>query len=232
MRYIFLIHQLLCGILKYLASVYDPLGIASPILLLGKLIFREICDLKVGWDIPLPRDVCGKWNKWKAELPSSINIPRAIPRLHEKIDYIDVHTFGDASIKGLCTAVYAVVKQGESISQGLLASKSRLAKKGITIPRLELVAAHMSANIMDNTREALSGLPINRTVAWSDSTVALHWIKGDGSYKQFVKNRSDKIREKRGIEWRHVSGDDNPSDIGNRESSEEKMPDIWWKGPA
>ena len=138
-----------------------------------------------------------------------------------------MHTFGDTSIKGLCTAVYAVVKQGESISQGLLASKSRLAKKGITIPRLELVAAHMSANIMDNTREALSGLPINRTVAWSDSTVALHWIKGDGSYKQFVKNRSDKIRDKRGIEWRHVSGDDNPSDIGSRGSSEEKMPDIW-----
>ena len=117
-----------------------------------------------------------------------------------KIDYIDIHTFGDASKKGLCTAIYAVVKQGKKTYQGLLAAKARLAKKGLTIPRLELVSAHMSANQMDNAKQALSGLPINRTVAWSDSTVALHWIKGNGTYKQFVKSRSDKIREKKGIE--------------------------------
>ena len=42
------------GILQYLAFVYDPLGLVSPVLLLGKLIFREVCDLKIGWDKPLP----------------------------------------------------------------------------------------------------------------------------------------------------------------------------------
>ena len=220
------------GILKYLASIYDPLGITSPVLLLGKMIFREICDLKVGWDTPLPISISNQWRQWKRQLPSCITIPRAIPGLPLKIDYIDIHTFGDASKKGLCTAIYAVVKQGKKTYQGLLAAKARLAKKGLTIPRLELVSAHMSANQMDNAKQALSGLPINRTVAWSDSTVALHWIKGNGTYKQFVKSRSDKIREKQGIEWRHVSSGDNPADIGSRGSSEAKIPDLWWRGPS
>ena len=36
------------GILQYLASLYDSLGLVSPVLLLGKLIFPKVCDLKIG----------------------------------------------------------------------------------------------------------------------------------------------------------------------------------------
>ena len=43
------------GILKYLASIYDPLGIVSPITLAGKIIYRMICDSKLGWDQQLPK---------------------------------------------------------------------------------------------------------------------------------------------------------------------------------
>ena len=35
------------GILAYLAKVYDPLGLISPMLLEGKIIYRELCEAKV-----------------------------------------------------------------------------------------------------------------------------------------------------------------------------------------
>ena len=39
-------------VLRQLAKVYDPLGLASPSTLLGKLIFSDICDSKIAWEAP------------------------------------------------------------------------------------------------------------------------------------------------------------------------------------
>ena len=44
-------------VLQTLASIFDPLGKAAPILLTGKNIFREICDRKIPWDKVLPYDL-------------------------------------------------------------------------------------------------------------------------------------------------------------------------------
>ena len=37
-------------LLTSLAKVNDPLGLASPIASQGKLIFRDVCDSKIGWE--------------------------------------------------------------------------------------------------------------------------------------------------------------------------------------
>lgn len=71
------------------------------------------------------------------------------------IQSIDLHAFGDTSGKGVSAAVYAVVEQSSGTNQGLMAAKSRLAKKGLTIPRLELVSGHMATNLVHNVKEAL-----------------------------------------------------------------------------
>ena len=85
-------------------------------------------------------------------------------------------------------------KISSCMSRGLLAAKSRLAKKGLTIPRLELVSAHMAANLAENVKNAPEGQPVRSVHEWLDSTVALHWIREEGSaYKQFVANRVNKI---------------------------------------
>lgn len=57
----------------------------------------------------------------------------------------------------MSTAVNAVTHQSSGVSQGLVTAKSRLAKKGLTIPRLELVAGHMTPNLVSNVRDALKG---------------------------------------------------------------------------
>ena len=40
-------------ILSRLAKIYDPLGLASPLTLQGKLIYRETCATKLAWDTDL-----------------------------------------------------------------------------------------------------------------------------------------------------------------------------------
>ena len=61
---------------------------------------------------------------------------------------------------GTAACVYAVVAQPSGVSQGLLSAKSRLAKKGLTIPRLELVSGHMAAYLLATIRNSLTGLPV------------------------------------------------------------------------
>ena len=81
------------------------------------------------------------------------------------------------------------MQQGEVKTQGLVCTKSRLAKQNLTIPRLELVAAHMATNLVSNVKKAIDNCDKIETHCWSDSTVALHWINGSGDYRQFVSNR-------------------------------------------
>ena len=89
----------------------------------------------------------------------------------------------------MAAAVYAVVVQEKGVNQGLIASRARLAKKRLTIPRLELVSGHMAVNLLTNVSVALEEFPVTGKYCWLDSTVALHWIRSPGEYKQFVSNR-------------------------------------------
>ncbi|XP_065058645.1 uncharacterized protein LOC135686359 [Rhopilema esculentum] len=218
-------------LLQHLASIYDPLGIISPITLVGKIIFRDACKQGVKWDEGLPKDLNERFVQWSKNLPERVAIPRSIPTKEGRITSIELHVFGDASIDGVAAIVYAVIRQESEKSQGLLVAKSRLAKNNLTIPRLELVAAHMAANLVDNVVRALEGHPIENVYAWLDSTVALHWVRGENRYKQFVSNRVSKIKEKDYIVWRHVPSELNPADIASRGSNIKKLTDDWFRGP-
>jgi hypothetical protein len=70
---------------------------------------------------------------------------------------------------------------------------------------------------VSNVRTALSGYPVRAVFGWLDSLVALHWIKGGRTYKQFVSYRVRKINEKDFIMWRHVGTDYNPADRGSED---------------
>ena len=219
------------GILRNLASIYDPLGFASPVTLLGKFVYRECCDEHLTWDTELPENIERQWMSFEKNLPTVIEVPRSLCFFQEPIRAVDLHVFGDTSGKGTSAVVYAVIIQDSGISQGLLAAKARLAKKNMSIPRLELVSAHMAANLVANVKDALQGFPIGDIYGWLDSSVALHWIKGNGNYKQFVANRVKLITEKNYIIWRHVRTSDNPADIGSRGEKASKLSEVWLNGP-
>ena len=72
----------------------------------------------------------------------------------------------------------------------------------------------MAVNLVD-VREALTGFPVKKVCCWLDSSVALHWIKGNRDYKQFVANRVEKINSHQDVIWRYVRTADNPVDPGS-----------------
>ncbi|KAK3742407.1 hypothetical protein QZH41_020716, partial [Actinostola sp. cb2023] len=218
------------GLLARLSRIFDPLGFVSPTTLCGKLLYREACELKAAWDAPFPDELTRKLSKWEKMLPERVTIPRQLATQRNHITNIDLHCFGDASGQGVAAAVYAVVSQPTGVNVGLVAAKARLAKQGLTIPRLELVSGHMAVNLITNTRDALKGFPVGELQCWLDSTVALHWIRGAGEYKQFVSNRAHKIQQHKDVKWRHVSSQDNPADLGSRGGRVDKA-ELWWRGP-
>ncbi|XP_035205973.1 uncharacterized protein LOC118181004 [Stegodyphus dumicola] len=70
---------------------------------------------------------------------------------------------------------------------------------------------------------------------WTDSLIALHWIKGKASkWKPFVSNRVSEIQSRTDpADWNHCSGQDNPADFISRGATVEKFmsSSIWMQGP-
>lgn len=196
----------------------------------GKLIYRRVCESKTPWDTQLQHMHLRQWRKWEKSLPLEQRVPRAIVQHREPVDELELHAFGDASREGVGAAVYAVARQRTGTTQRLVAAKSRLAKQGLTIPRLELISAHMATNLVTNVLNALDNLPTPKVYAWLDSTVALHWINSGGQYKQFVQNRVAKIQVHKNIKWRYVPTSENPADLASR-GGPAQNPASWYEGP-
>ncbi|XP_064647111.1 uncharacterized protein LOC135499967 [Lineus longissimus] len=52
------------GVLATIGSVYGPLGMAAPVVLVGKRILQELCADGADWDDPLPENLRAKWETW------------------------------------------------------------------------------------------------------------------------------------------------------------------------
>ena len=102
-------------------------------LLIDKKLFRNLCYLRIPWDNEIPQEIENEWVKLANDLNIQIEIPRSIS-IRETITNIYIHLFSDASINRVCTIAYAVIYQPNTTSQGLITSKSKLAKIDLTIP--------------------------------------------------------------------------------------------------
>ena len=160
-----------------------------------------MCKTKAPWDADIREPLRRRWNVWEKSLPKEVTVPRLIVNYREPVLSVELHRFGDASTKGVGVVVYSVVRRSGTTQQ-LVAAKSRRAKEGLTIPRLELISAHMATNLVKNVQNALENLPEPTIYGLLDNTVALYWIHG-GQYRQFVANRVSKIKQHPEIVWRH-----------------------------
>ncbi len=124
------------------------------------MLYQGICDQKLAWDKQLPSEMKRAWKKWLCRLLQQVSVPRSLAEYHEPIQSIRLHGFGDASGDGVGATAFAVVTQKSGTTQQLVAAKARLAKRGLTIPRLEFVAVHMVTNLLMNVKDALSGFPV------------------------------------------------------------------------
>ena len=75
----------------------------------------------------------------------------------------------------------------------------------------------MACNLIPSVKSALKNQNVTTSVTgWTDSTVVLYWLNGQGSYNQFVRNRVNKILERDNINWQYVPTRENPADLGSR----------------
>ena len=51
-------------ILSSLATLFDPLGLLSPIGVQARVLFQNLCVGKIDWDDPIPREKEEEWNEW------------------------------------------------------------------------------------------------------------------------------------------------------------------------
>ncbi len=80
-----------------------------------------------------------------------------------------------------------------------------------------------------------SELPLSQPSYFTDSKVALYWIKRqEKEWKPFVQNRVNQIRSLSSVDqWHHCPGAENPADIPSRGMDPRQLSNsaIWLRGP-
>ena len=223
-------------ILSEVAKLFDPLGWLAPVVIKAKLLIQELWLEKLNWDETVPNKITQEWSKFQAELSNVEKI--VIPRwtCQTKSSQIELHGFCDASEKAYGAAIYIKDANNDQSKTALLTAKSKIApvKTKTTLPRLELCSAVLLARLLSKT---IAALPSQQTsvYAWTDSMIALSWIKGDPTkWKTFVANRvSEIVKLLPSQHWHHVKTEDNPADVVSRgmEPSKLKNYSPWWHGP-
>ena len=192
------------GLLSLLASMFDPVGLISPVIVCMKMLFQDVCRENLGWDDELEGKAKKKWSEWVLDLSKikEISVSRCIydsPK-HEVLE-CSLHGFGDASNNAYCAVVYFVCHTQDGTHARLLTSRSRVAPlKALTIPRLELMSARILAQLMSTVKKALEAqVTLSGTRYFLDSKTAICWIQNRGEWKQFVRHRVNEILRKGGI---------------------------------
>ena len=228
------------GCLSTMSSMFDPLGIVSPVLLSAKRVMQRTWQLQLRWDEELPEDLLKGWRSWKTDLKllNELNIPRCY-FAEGCIDSssLQLHHFCDASEIGYGTVSYLRKESNDgSVECALVMAKSRTAPlQYVSIPRLELQAATVAVRMHRLIVKEID-LTISSTTFWTDSNITLQYINNESRrFKTYVANRVAEIREiSQPTQWRHCPGILNPADDASRGLTASEVLDNgrWLQGPA
>lgn len=129
-------------------------------------------------------------------------------------------------------------REGKTYRIEIIASKSKVAPlKTMTIPRLELCAASLLANLIKTVSPTFQKERV-KTYGWTDSQIVLHWItKPSSNLRTYVANRVANIQTKSGefsIDWKWIQGLQNPADLISRGTTALELREEakWWQGPT
>ena len=208
-------------LLRAVASVYDPMGVLSPIVIKLKILFQDVCKRHIDWDEFLCKDHQEIWDALMKDIKlfESIELPRCV--IEGRMQSIDLVEFSEASEKAYAACIFIVSKYEEGKQNShILVSKTRVAPlKTLTMPRLELMAALILSRLMSRIVVELRKVcEINRILCLTDAAIVLAWIRGeDKQYKTFVQNRLLEIRKNVDCSnWFHVPGKENIADLPSR----------------
>ena len=226
-------------ILSYISRVFDPLGLLTPFTMMSKCLFQELWKTGVGWDEEIPVQFVKRFQMWMNDLSllQMWKIPRSyFPVAWRDLQQLQLEGFGDASSTGYGACVYLRAQMPDgTYTSSLVMSKARVAPvKAMTIPRLELLGSLLCARLVSFVHKALKRPDVSIR-CWTDSMVALCWIRGSPSkWKQFVANRVREIQDLTDpSQWFHCCGELNPADLVSRGLGAEELmsSELWMKGP-
>ena len=228
-----------CSILSMIAKLFDPLGLVSPIIVSAKVLFQDLCTMKLGWDDEVPEEMKNKCKELVDDLKSvgTISLPRC---LYDKgigqVKSCYLHGFADASKKAYCALVYLEYETEDGMHSRLISAKTRVAPhRELSIPRLELMSGRILSTLMQTVYNALAPqLHTNGCRYWLDSKPALFWINNQGEWRHFVQHRVNKsLKVTKKEDWGRCVGVCNPADLGSRgvSASTLKHSRLCWEGP-
>ena len=221
------------------SKIYDPVGFVTPVTVKMKLFCQSLCKKKMGWDEALDETSRRIWDNLLKSLKEAepIRCLDASSLVSQDRCCQQVYRAScDASVNAYAAVVYLRIETAEETYLKFVTSKTRVAPLvEQTIPRLELLSALILARLISHIRSVLEGfIPISHVRCWSDSEVALHWIRGGNrEWKQFVQNRVCEIRSLIPPDaWSHCSSKENPADIASRGTSPAILSESTWiSGP-
>ncbi|KAK0153204.1 hypothetical protein N1851_005110 [Merluccius polli] len=108
----------------------------------GKLIQQELCKMNCGWDDEIPPALASKWSEWQKDLHVISDF--RIKRCYKPVDY-------DVTV-----GYIRLISRGRPPHITLVMGKARVAPlKVVTIPRMELSAAVLAAQIDNMLKKEL-----------------------------------------------------------------------------
>ena len=205
------------------ASIFDIRGIISPLLSDLKLLLRESgTTASRAWEFTLPADLRNRWVSalWTIEKLKTLEYPRcSIPPEALSLKG-HLSTFADSSGIPKSQEIAYIsfpLKNGKWSKQFMLAKNQIAPIASHSIPNMELHALTLGAHLGNKISTWLGDFVHTRSLA-TDSEVALHWIRNENKKQApFQRNRVRDIKRfYKDTEIYHISGKNNPADIGTR----------------
>ena len=227
------------GLLSLVSSLYDPLGMAEPMVIQGRRLLQELTRKQMDWDAELDEEDRLAWTGWLSSLEGldSLSISRCIkPKDFDSVTICQMHTFVDASEAAYGAVSYIrLTDMTGAVHVSFLKGKAHLAPlKVISIPRLELMAAvtgvRLNALISDALKIQLERSSVEiEEFFWTDSTTVLRYINNRKTrFHTFVANRLAIIHDgSHPAQWRHVPSSQSPADDVSRGTQSDR----WLSGP-
>ncbi|CAB3998608.1 Hypothetical predicted protein [Paramuricea clavata] len=226
-------------VLEQVMKIYDPLGVISPFTLMATIYLRETWSRKLGWDDPLPAELCNKWSNFFTALFKlrRLCLERCLRPVNSNgRPWLIILSDGSDLAYGFAAYIRWKLDDGSYWCR-LIMAKCRIAPiNKLSTPQMELNAAVLSKRGRKVIEKEMR-FDFERVLQIVDSETVLSMIhKTSTRFKVYEGVRIGEIQAATEGDltcWAWMSGQHNTADwLTHGRAPEELNNDShWWNGP-